>query len=143
MALSYDEGETFYVIKSYIGGCPCPNGISCGNGDDAGDMKIPFTIPADAPAKSDILFAWGWHNWEGNREYYMNCAAVDILGDNTSGLGGLPELFIANIVGDQCKLPHGTDIYYPNPGKDISYGQDYSDSNHPAPFDAIANGCPS
>merc|ERR1712000_735608 len=31
----------------------------------------PVTIPADAPAKENILFAWSWINVEGNREYYM------------------------------------------------------------------------
>jgi len=143
LALSYDDGETFYVIKSHIGGCPCPNGIDCDNGGVSGNMRIPFTIPSDAPAAENILFAWGWHNWEGNREYYMNCAAVDILGDNTSGLGGLPELFVANIVGDQCKLDYGTDIYFPNPGNDVAFGKGYTESNHPAPFDAEGKGCPS
>merc|ERR1712000_707575 len=104
----YTPGNSYEAVMAgsspHIGGCPCPNGIDCDNGGVSGNMRIPFTIPSDAPAAENILFAWGWHNWEGNREYYMNCAAVDILGDNTSGLGGLPELLLLTLLETNANL---------------------------------------
>lgn len=59
-ALSYDKGQTFTVIHSYIGNCP-----------PAGTSSFKFTVPADAPASSDALFAWTWFNNVGNRELYV------------------------------------------------------------------------
>lgn len=48
MSLSYDEGKTFRVIESIIGGCPL-------------DKSIDFTIPSNAPSGEAIL-AWTWFN---------------------------------------------------------------------------------
>ena len=65
LSLSYDNGQSFKVIKSMIGGCPLTK-------------TYDFTIPAAAPS-GDALFAWTWQNKLGNREFYMNCAAVNIV----------------------------------------------------------------
>ena len=45
LALSYDNGETFKVIESMIGGCPL---VSAYN----------FTIPSFAPSSTEALLAW-------------------------------------------------------------------------------------
>ncbi|KAI9035140.1 uncharacterized protein KD926_004491 [Aspergillus affinis] len=51
ISLSYDNGETFRVIQSYMGGCPLK-------------LKWDFQIPEIAPA-GDALFGWSWFNLEG------------------------------------------------------------------------------
>lgn len=45
LALSYDNGATFKVIESMIGGCPLVSAYD-------------FTIPSFAPSASDALLAW-------------------------------------------------------------------------------------
>ena len=112
LSLSYDQGKTFRVIKSIEGSC-------AGNGN-----KFDFTVPADAKS-GDAIFAWTWFNHTGNREMYMNCAAVTITGSGTSTLEDRPEIFTANINND-CKTTEGTDVVFPNPGPDL---QVLSDAN--------------
>ena len=48
-SLSYDQGKTFAVIASIIGGCPTAEAYT-----------IP--IPKDVPAGTKALFAWTWQN---------------------------------------------------------------------------------
>ena len=64
LSLSYDKGQTFRVIKSMIGGCPKT-------------LTYDFTVPSYAPS-GEALFAWTWQNKVGNREFYMDCAVVQI-----------------------------------------------------------------
>ncbi|KAF2143221.1 lytic polysaccharide monooxygenase, partial [Aplosporella prunicola CBS 121167] len=124
LALSYDEGETFKVIKSVVGGCPA-----------RGEATYNFTIPKKAPS-GKALFAWTWINHSGNREFYMNCAAVRIRGDdnassgNSSSLCGLPNLYVAGISSiNSCRSTEGVDIVYPNPGDDVEYNGDATASS--------------
>ena len=108
LSLSYDGGKTFKVIKSIEGGCVRPAG---------GDHSFDFTVPADAKP-GDAVFAWTWFNNTGNREMYMNCAAVTITGGGSSDLAGNPDMFVAN-VGNGCTVPEGTDVKFPNGGSDV------------------------
>jgi len=55
LSLSFDEGTSFKVIKSMVGGCPVTK-------------VYDFHIPTDTPSGT-ALFAWTWLNHEGNREY--------------------------------------------------------------------------
>ena len=55
LAMSYDNGASWNVIYSIIGGC-LVEGLTQ-------DVKIP----ADAPS-GEALFAWNWFNLLGNRE---------------------------------------------------------------------------
>ncbi|KAG0643529.1 hypothetical protein HOY80DRAFT_879996 [Tuber brumale] len=104
VSLSYDNGETFRVLKSFIGNCP--------SADTAREYSFP--IPRDA-ASGAAIFAWTWYNKIGNRELYMGCAAVTI----TDGGGGLdssfPKIFVANI-GEQCTTVANAVLEFPNPG---------------------------
>ncbi|KAI8052803.1 hypothetical protein BDF22DRAFT_770377 [Syncephalis plumigaleata] len=91
-AMSYDNGKTWVVLKSIIGLCFM-------------DLA-PWTyhIPLPKGAKSGkALFAWAWMNAEGNREYYMNCADVEIEGGMKMESHG-PELFVGQLSGKK-KLP--------------------------------------
>jgi len=108
LSLSYDQGKTFRVIKSIEGKCA---------GGKNGDNTFDFTVPADAKT-GKAIFAWTWFNHTGNREMYMNCAAVDITGSGTSTLDDLPEIFTANIGGD-CTTTENIDIVFPNAGPDV------------------------
>ncbi|KAK1139193.1 hypothetical protein N8T08_001188 [Aspergillus melleus] len=116
IALSYDNGESFKVIHSMLGGCPITK-------------SYQFTIPSDAQT-GEALLAWSWFNKVGNREMYMNCAQVTIGGGSnremTSGLvrrdafSSLPELFRANTGGPaQCKTIEGEEVNFPLPGPSV------------------------
>jgi hypothetical protein len=52
LSISYDNGTSFQVIKSMIGGCPLKS-------------TYDFTIPSYAPSGTNVLFAWTWVNHEG------------------------------------------------------------------------------
>ncbi|KAK3680499.1 hypothetical protein B0T22DRAFT_250291 [Podospora appendiculata] len=111
-SLSYDGGKTFTVIQSIIGGCPLQS-------------NYDFTVPADAKA-GDALFAWTWFNHLGNREMYMNCAAITIGGasakreltERDTAFSARPSIFLANI-GNGCGTVDSTDVVFPNPGPDV------------------------
>lgn len=115
VSLSYDNGKTFTVIKSFLGGCP----------REAGNYF--FDIPADAP-QGPAIWAWTWQNQIGNREQYMNCASVTIGGGAARreaaalkprvAFSARPQVFLANI-GNGCSTTEGTDVKYPNPGPDV------------------------
>lgn len=120
LSLSYDNGATFKVIKSIIGGCPLI-------------MSYNFTIPPYAPSGT-ALFAWTWFNEIGNREMYMNCAQAQIQGSSTARraaqkrggqftcMDDLPYIWRANIAGlSSCATIEGKDPVFPNLGPDIIY----------------------
>jgi hypothetical protein len=113
VSLSYDKGKTFTVIQSIEGGCPLSSSYS-------------FNIPSDAP-QGEALWAWTWNNEIGNREFYMNCAAVRISGGRAkrgveeraaTAFFARPAVFVANL-GNGCIVPEGTDVKYPNPGPEV------------------------
>jgi LysM repeat protein len=112
-SLSFDQGKTFRVIKSFIGNAPRNTG---GNSEDP-DQSYTFTVPQDAKS-GDAIFSWTWFNEIGNREMYQNCAVVTITGSGNSDLSDRPEIFKANI-GNQCATTEGTDVEFPNPGPDV------------------------
>lgn len=118
LSLSYDEGKTWKVIKSIIGGCPTQ-----------GSASYDFTIPTTAPSGT-ALFAWTWINHTGNREFYMNCAVVDIEGQSGGDLCALPNLYVANLAGiNDCTSPEGVDPMYPDPGENVVYANGMSASS--------------
>jgi LysM repeat protein len=113
VSLSYDQGKTWKVIKSFIGNCVRSAG---GNVFDA-NQEYSFTIPAEAKS-GDALWAWTWFNQTGNREMYMNCAHITIQGSGTSTLDDHPDRFVAN-VNKGCTTKESNDVEFPNPGKDV------------------------
>ncbi|KAG5941072.1 hypothetical protein E4U59_001951 [Claviceps monticola] len=108
LSLSYDKGQTWKVIQSFIGGCPLtPN--------------WRFVVPADAPT-GKALFAWSWFNRIGNREMYMNCAHVTIESSKPpAGGASFPwskrhNMFVAN-VNNGCGTLEMADVVFPEPGR--------------------------
>ncbi len=114
VSLSFDKGSSWTVIHSYVGNCP----------SGTGKTSYPFTIPTDAPA-GEALFAWSWFNKIGNREMYMNCAAVTIKGSKSVKrltsvpMSGRPKMFVAN-VGNGCSTLENKDLLFPDAGPDAS-----------------------
>lgn len=106
-SISEDNGASFKVVKSYIGNCPTSGG------------NFKFNVPKETKS-GRVLFAWTWFNKIGQREMYMNCAAITINGGG-AGLSAFPEIFKAN-VGTQspgCITEEGFDTKFPNPGSDV------------------------
>jgi len=132
VSLSFDNGKTWKVIKSFIGNCVRSAG---GNVFDA-NQEYSFTIPADAKA-GDAVWAWSWFNQTGNREMYMNCAHITIDGSGTSTLNDFPDMFVAN-VNNGCTTKEGNDLEFPNPGKDV----ERSPAKNNAPTGPPVGKCP-
>ncbi|KAG6015871.1 hypothetical protein E4U43_004649 [Claviceps pusilla] len=116
VSLSFDKGASWKVIHSYIGNCPLQ-----------GESSYDFVLPADTPSGT-MLFAWTWFNKVGNREMYMNCAVIDVVGDGgkkkkkkrgtAATLSTRPAMFVAN-VGNGCGTIEGKDIMFPDPGPEV------------------------
>ena len=113
VSLSFDQGTTWKVIKSFIGNCVRSDG---GNVFDKNQV-YDFTIPAEAKA-GDAIWAWTWFNQSGNREMYMNCAHITIEGRGTSTLDDHPDMFVAN-VNKEFSTVENKDVEFPHPGKDV------------------------
>ncbi|KAK7431297.1 hypothetical protein QQZ08_002068 [Neonectria magnoliae] len=125
-SLSFDKGNTWTVIQSYIGNCPI-----------APSSSFKFTLPVDTPA-GVALFAWTWFNRIGNREMYMNCAAITVKpgsGTPSTLLSKRPAMFVAN-VGNGCKTTEMIDLMLPNPGPNV----DLTSSNTGPPVGQCAAG---
>ncbi|KAJ9602682.1 hypothetical protein H2200_012876 [Cladophialophora chaetospira] len=138
LSLSYDNGATFKVIKSIIGGCPL-------------DPHFNFTIPQFAPSSDSALLSWSWFNLIGNREMYQNCARVKIISApagkqrrgspyrrQASSMDQLPDMFACD-VGNGCQTIERREVVFPDPGNDVVYGQD-AITPDPGPGYLIAGG---
>ncbi|RMZ87709.1 hypothetical protein DV736_g5064, partial [Chaetothyriales sp. CBS 134916] len=123
ISLSYDNGTTFRVIQSQVGGCSL---VATHN----------FTIPSFAPSSDSVLLSWSWFNLLGNREMYQNCARVSIQNQNQpipryrralskrqASLDGLPNMFVCN-VGNGCTTIELSEVVFPDPGDTVVYGHD-------------------
>lgn len=126
LSLSYDNGATFKVIESMIGGCPI-------------SLNYTFAIPSYAPASTSALFAWTWFNEIGNREMYMNCARVEIQAaapgrhrrahyKRQATIDSLPDLFVCNM-NNGCTTVESQNVQFPNPGSNVVTGADLGGNN--------------
>ncbi|KAJ2649854.1 hypothetical protein IWW40_002865 [Coemansia sp. RSA 1250] len=91
-SLSYDGGKTFVVIHEELQYCFF-NGPSSDN--IAKVTEYTFKLPAEVPNSDKVIAAWTWVNAIGNREFYMNCADIKIVGSSSSSYTG-KEIVIAN-----------------------------------------------
>lgn len=85
--ISYDD-STFLVLRTVMETCLIDS------------MSYTFSLPFNTPSGEVTIF-WTWVNKIGNREYYMECADVNINNGNTNTnvlLTGL-ELAVANLPG--------------------------------------------
>ena len=123
-SFSNDQGETFAVIKSVIGGCML-------------DDSYTFTVPKETP-EGNIIFSWSWFPREGRPGMYHNAAYVHITSLSTltdlSKLG--PPMAEFNVFGSQgedtADRPCSTsdrseEVGFKNPGLQVEYGGLWSD----------------
>ncbi|KAF1978212.1 putative endoglucanase, partial [Bimuria novae-zelandiae CBS 107.79] len=121
VSLSCDY-ERFKVIKSMEGGCP-------------EQKEWEFRVPEEVETREKCLLAWSWFNRVGNREMYMNCAVVDLVGAETSAsrqaaLARYPDMYVANLKGvNDCTTKETTDVIFDDPGDDVVYGDGLSASS--------------
>ncbi|KAJ9051193.1 hypothetical protein DSO57_1001195 [Entomophthora muscae] len=104
-SLSYDD-VNFASIKTVMGTCMLDT------------LNYQVTIPHDAPNGKATL-AWSWINRTGNREYYMNCADIDIKGRPDGKIVG-PRMLVADLPGfitfpEGFSNDYGMDIYASQP----------------------------
>ncbi|SZE99921.1 unnamed protein product [Blumeria hordei] len=139
VSITYDETpnskSTFKVIHSIMGGCPARN--TAGNIGESSTFLDPdtyaFKIPDNLPPGNAVL-AWTWFNKVGNREMYMNCAPVKLVGSANKSVkqsngtrtdekvaaayDSLPDMFVANI-GNGCTTKDNTDLQFTDPGENV------------------------
>jgi len=116
------KNSQWKVVKSIIGGCPYD---SAGNFGDSATAATPtsfeYTLPKGMP-NGQYTLAWTWLNRIGNREFYMNCAPIEVSGGADSDMSvfdKLPDMFVANLPPDQCATSEGTNFDFPQPGDDV------------------------
>lgn len=112
------------VVHSIIGGCPSDvEGNASGDPQFRGTKKFKFTLPTGMP-NGQYTLAWTWLNKIGNREFYMNCAPIQVTGgaDNNNVFNSLPDMFVANLPPEKCATTEGQDFAYPNPGESVEIG---------------------
>lgn len=126
ISLTYDEvpseNSAWKVITSYEGGCPA-RGQTGNLTPESAELPVPdkynFTVPADIPAGKATL-AWTWMNKSGGvREFYMNCASVELTGSggNEAAFQALPDMAVANVpTVNSCTTTEGSDYTFENPG---------------------------
>ncbi|OBT65572.1 hypothetical protein VE03_05046 [Pseudogymnoascus sp. 23342-1-I1] len=108
ISLSYDNGTTFKVIQSMLGGCPLTS-------------KYDFVVPSEAP-NGRALLAWTWFNFNGNREMYMNCVDVEVINDaeDAAKFSARPNIFVAN-VNNGCATVENKQTVFAHPGDKVIY----------------------
>ncbi|RAQ98985.1 lytic polysaccharide monooxygenase [Stemphylium lycopersici] len=118
------------VIESVVGGCPSNvTGNLPENPDGDKAATFPVTMPDNIP-DGQYTFAWTWLNKVGNREFYMNCAPIQVgssyskasTASASEALSSLPDMFVANLPSTECSTAENEDFNYPNPGDKIIEG---------------------
>lgn len=129
ISLTYDSPPTadsaWKVITSFEGGCPA-RGQTGNLTPESATLEVPdkynYTVPADIPSGKATL-AWTWLNKSGGvREFYMNCANVELTGTGgeASAFESLPDMVVANVPDvNSCTTTEGSDYTYENPGATV------------------------
>jgi hypothetical protein len=121
------EASKWKVIHSVVGGCPSDADGNLSPGQAPG--TFPVEMPSDIP-DGRYTFAWTWINKVGQREFYMNCAPIQVgsgsgkasAASNAQALSALPDMFVANLPNTECATTEGQDFQYPNPGQSVVQG---------------------
>lgn len=138
---SSQDPKDWKVIQTYIGGCPA---TAQGNLESAPwrhcsspdseeteclrsyNVRIPSEVPA-----GHYFFAWTWFNKLGNREMYMQCAPISVVGGgiDETYLDSLPSIFVANENGENstCRTEYGGVLGIVNPGLNVKISQHEAD----------------
>ncbi|KAJ2232519.1 hypothetical protein H4R99_006831 [Coemansia sp. RSA 1722] len=113
-SISYDNGKTFVVLQQnlkymFFGS---PSGLT----NAPKKFKYKIKLPNDLPGSDNAVFAWTWVNASGNREFYMNCVDVKVIGEAGDYTG--KKMVIANYGSKYPSIPEfrgdyntGIDLY--------------------------------
>ncbi|RII21947.1 hypothetical protein CUC08_Gglean001117 [Alternaria sp. MG1] len=125
------ESSQWKVIQSVVGGCPSnvTGNLTPADPNGHGAATFPVQMPDSIP-DGQYTFAWTWLNKIGNREFYMNCAPIQVgsgsggasTKSSASALSALPDMFVANLPDTSCSTAEGEDFNYPNPGQNLVEG---------------------
>jgi hypothetical protein len=124
------ESSQWKVIQSVVGGCPSNvTGNLAENADGTEAATFPVTMPKSIP-DGQYTFAWTWLNKVGNREFYMNCAPIQVgsasgkasTASASEALSSLPDMFVANLPSTECSTTAYEDFNYPDPGQSLVEG---------------------
>ncbi|ETN47196.1 uncharacterized protein HMPREF1541_01387 [Cyphellophora europaea CBS 101466] len=141
ISLSYDNGASFKVIESIIGGCPL-------------SLTYDFTVPDFAPSSDTALLSWSWFNLIGESNMYQDCARVQVVGAQIpavqnrrralryesrrqTAFDSLPDMFVCD-VGNGCNTIERRSLVFPDAGASVSYGTDAT-TPEPGPGFTLAN----
>ncbi|KAF2235884.1 lytic polysaccharide monooxygenase [Viridothelium virens] len=118
------DPANWYVIHSIEGGCPAIAKGNLNSATECGSMgqtecvnSFPFELPKELK-NGQATMAWTWSNTIGNREFYMDCAYVDVSGGSDQ-LGSLPNMYVGNLqdVAGSCTNKEESNVKYPQPGQ--------------------------
>lgn len=116
-----NKNSQWKVVHSIIGGCPANvGGNLSGDSQDQGSSEFEFSLPQGMP-NGEYTLAWTWFNKIGNREMYMNCAPITVSGgsDDNTVFSSLPDMFVANLPRESCRVPDSKNFVFPNPGQSV------------------------
>lgn len=139
-----DKNSQWKVVHSIIGGCPAniAGNVPADSASYTGPPLASFqwTLPKGMP-NGQYTMAWTWLNKIGNREFYMNCAPIQVTGGGSSNdvFDKLPNMFVANIPPTECSTPESVNFLYPDPGDSVETAQ----SSDIASTFAVSAGCAS
>ena len=158
LSLLYDVSKAadptaWKVIYSIEGGCPSntegnldggdgsdqnwtSGAVACTSADEKNCVRsFNYTIPSGVQSGNAVL-AWTWMNSIGNREFYMDCANVNIQGGDGSEMSALPPMYVANIASvNKCETPTKFGYAFPNAGKYVTTPSGYY------PLTTLASDC--
>ncbi|KAI9294202.1 putative endoglucanase precursor, partial [Neoconidiobolus thromboides FSU 785] len=85
-SLSYDD-KVFGVLNTVLNDCFIHR------------LNFEVMLPKNIPSAERATLAWTWVNAYGNREFYMNCIDIKVLGENFNSTFVAPKLTVANLPG--------------------------------------------
>ncbi|KAI9230443.1 MAG: hypothetical protein DHS80DRAFT_9289, partial [Piptocephalis tieghemiana] len=88
-ALSYDNGHTWAVLRTVL--------EDCLTGRGGGPYHYGVHLPREAAGGPAVL-SWVFFNKQGDREFYMNCIDVSLIGPRDGSVTG-PDLLVAQLPG--------------------------------------------
>ncbi|KAJ1855829.1 hypothetical protein LPJ73_002274 [Coemansia sp. RSA 2703] len=100
-SISYDNGKTFAVLQQNLKYMFFGSPTQLTN--TPRKTQYTITLPENLPGSDNAVFAWTWVNASGNREFYMNCVDVKIIGKAGKFTGR--KMVVANYGPDYPEIP--------------------------------------
>ncbi|PVU90370.1 hypothetical protein BB559_004645, partial [Furculomyces boomerangus] len=75
------DSANIVIVHEKLGDC-------FANSDEPLTSSIKFTLPPNLPSSKDVVFFWTYINAEEDRNLYMNCADIEIVGKPDGNFSG-------------------------------------------------------